>query len=273
MGQKCSICGFKEELKQATAFAETASTDIHESHQSQFPPSSLLNVQQTPNAPSYALDFNTNPHGSSAHGHDHLIEPGSACGEIDETEEYDRQRRLTQYRLEQVELARREAIVAAASQSMVPVGCQGLVAMGAHRMMSHHHSLHRGGGINTYYDPAYAAAAAQDILRSAAMTGGLVFCDDQASQAAWNVSMIGVLPVSTSQDRGYLANSKDVIETLSRRRWDGVRLGSRGSGCAGCGGEHPEYYLDDLAEAFLESMVPTKSSLLGGCALIVENLP
>lgn len=255
MGQICSNCGSTEEPKKTSAFAETDSADIPESQQSQLA-SSLLNAQPTTNAASNALDFNL-----SLQGHDHLMEPG----EIDVSEEYDRQR-LTQYRMEQVELARREAIVAAASQSMVPVGSQGL---------SHHHnnSLHRGGGINTYYDPVYAAAAAQDILRSAAITGGLDFCDDMASRAAWNVSMIGILPVPTSRDRGYLANSKEVIETLGKGRWDGVRLGSRGSGLAGCGGEHPEYYLDDLAEAFLETMVPTKSSLLGGCASIVENLP
>mmetsp|Transcript_38791 Transcript_38791/g.63438 ORF Transcript_38791/g.63438 Transcript_38791/m.63438 type:complete len:271 (+) Transcript_38791:43-855(+) len=270
MGQICSFCGSKEEPHQATAFVETLLPDTQASHQSQPPSSSLFNGQQTHNTSSPALDFNNQSHTSSAHGHAHLLEPGSAHGELDRIEENDRQRRLIQYRLEQVELARREAIVTAASQSMVPVGAQGSVAMGGHRMMNHHH---RGGGINTYYDPAYAAAAAQDILRSAAVTGGLVFCDDQATQAAWNVSVIGSMPMPTSRDRGALANSKDIIETLGRGRWDGVRLGSRGSGLAGCGGEDPEYYLDDLAEAFLETMVPTKTSLFGGCASIVENLP
>jgi len=191
------------------------------------------------------------------------------------------ERRLTQYRLEQAELARREAIVNAASQSMVPVGSQGsVVGMGGHhhhRMMNHHHhhhSHHRGGGgINTYYDPAYAAAAAQDILRSAAVTGGLVFSDDKATAAAWNVSVLGTMPSSSRENNGSLTNAKDIMETLGRGRWDGVRLGSRGSGLAGCGGENPEYYLDDLAESFLETMVPTKTSLFAGCASIVENLP
>lgn len=266
MGQICSIC-LKEEPQQATAFADTVSlSDIHDSHHSQTPCYSFngQQQQQTPNASSPALDFNNQSV--------NLLDSVSAYEEIDQIEE-DRQRRMSQYRLEQAELARREAIVTAASQSMVPVGSQGTVSMGAgHRILDHH--SHRGGGINTYYDPSYAAAAAQDILRSAAITGGLVFCDDQATKSAWNVSVIGTWPRrSSSPDRGSLSNLKDIIDSLGRGRWDGVRLGSRGSGLAGCGGEDPEYYLDDLAEAFLEAMVPTKTSLFGGCASIVENLP
>jgi len=225
------------------------------------------------------LDYNNQSHAPSAHGHNnvHLLDPNSAhSGEINEIEEADRQKRLAQYQLEQEELARREAIVTSASQSMVPVGAQGSGGMmGAHggMMNLHHHSQrHRGGGgIITYYDPAYAAAAAQDILRSAAVTGGWVFYDDPATKAAWNVSVIGEMPVPATSPHNN--NSKDVMETLGRGRWDGVRLGSRGSGVAGCGGEDPEYYLDDLVEAFLDSIVPTKTSLFGGCDPIVENLP
>lgn len=265
MGQRiCTICGAKEETRQATAFVDTSSSDTQAPHQSR-PHSSLANGQQT------ALDFNNQPHASSAHGHVHILDPGSAPGELDRIAENDR--RMTQYRLEQVELARREAIVTAASQSMVSVGAHGSVSMGG--LMMNHHDSHRGGGINTYYDPAYAAAAAQDILRSAAVTGGLVFCDDRATQAAWNVAILGSMPVPTSHAAGAGAspNSKEIMENLGKGRWEGVRLGSRGSGLAGCGGEDPEYYLDDLAEAFLETMVPTKTSMFGGCPSIVENLP
>lgn len=261
MGQRiCIICGAKEENQQATAFVDTSSSDVQAPHQSR-PHTSLSNGQQT------SLDFNGPPHSSSAHGQ--VLDPGSAHGELDRIAENDCQRRLAQYRLEQAELARREAIVTAASQSMVSVGAQGSVSMGG-LMMNHHD---RGGGINTYYDPAYAAAAAQDILRSAAVTGGLVFCDDRATQAAWDVSIVGRMPVPTAQDEGASSNAKEIIENLGRGRWEGVRLGSRGSGLAGCGGEDPEYYLDDLAEAFLETMVPTRTSMFGGCPSIVENLP
>lgn len=261
MGQRiCTICGAKEETRQATVFVETSSSDVQASQQSR-PHSSLPNGQQP------ALDFNNPPNASSAHGHVHGLDPGGAQGELDRIAE----KRMTQYRLEQAELARREAIVTAAAQSMVSVGSQGSVSMGG--LMMNHHDSHRGGGINSYYDPAYAAAAAQDILRSAAVTGGLVFCDDSATQAALEVSVMGSMPVPKSQGKGSSPNSKEIIENLGRGRWDGVRLGSRGSGLAGCGGEDPEYYLDDLAEAFLETMVPTKTSMFGGCPSIVENLP
>jgi len=270
MGQICSICGSQEEAQRGGAFAETSSPD----DQIQVQPPSQFNGQPTQNTSS-PLNFNNPSQPAHVHG-SHLLNPGSVHGELDQRiEENDSLRRLTQYRLEQVELARREAIVTAASQSMVPVGStQGSVAMGMggrHRIMNHHHS--GGGGINTYYDPSYAAAAAQDILRSAAVTGGLVFYDDKATQAAWNVSVVGSMPMPASSSSPRVANSKDVMETLGRGRWDGVRLGSRGSGLAGCGGENPEYYLDDLAEAFLETVVPTKTTLFGGCASIVENLP
>lgn len=269
MGQTCSICGSQEESQQATAFSEVSSSDAPDSQLTQ--PSSLSHVQPPPNV-SPPLDFNNHPH-PLPHGHAHPHEPASNRGEFDLMEENERQRRLTQFRLEQVELARREAIVTAASQSMVPLGSQGSVSMEAHRMIIQHLSHNRGGGINTYYDPVYAAAAAQDILRSAALTGGLVFCADQATRAAWNIPIVGALPVSPSRNRDDMANVKDIIERLGRGRWDGVRLGSRGSGLAGCGGEIPEYYLDDLAESLLESMVPTETALFGGCASIVENLP
>lgn len=264
MGQICSFCGFREELRQTAAFEEI--TIDHHSLHSRPPSSCLVSGQQSPHH-----DFIVQPH-IPIRRQTHP-EPGRTCEELNAIEENDRQRKLAQFRLEQVELARREAIVTTASQSMVPVGSQGSVVIGLHRMINnHHHSHHRGGGMNSYYDPAYAAAAAQDILRSAAMTGGLVFCSDQATLSAWRVSMISHIPV-TSQDKGNFPKPKDVIETLERGRWGGVRLGSRGSGLAGCGGEDPEYYLDDLSEAFLETMVPTRNSLFGGCVSIVENLP
>jgi hypothetical protein len=250
MGQLCSICDSKEEPHKATLFTETM-TDDHCN------PSSLLVNQQILNS-SAKPDFNI------SHSHSHLE------NERDAMEENDCQRRLAEYRLEQVELARREAIVTTASQTMVPVGSHNVMLAGQ-RMTNYQNSSH-GGGINTYYDPVYAAAAAQDILRSAAMTGGLVFYADNATQVASNVSMTGSMPLP-SCDRSLHDNSKVAIDALGRGVWDGARLGSHGSGLAGCGGEDPEYYLEDLAESFLEKMIPTTTSLVGGCASVVENLP
>ena len=265
MGQ-CPLCGAKEESQQATAFVETSSSDAQAPHASR-PHSSLPNGQQA------ALTFDHQPHASSAHG-GHVLDPGSAPGggELERlAADGDCQRRMAQYRLEQAELARREAIVAAASRSMVPVGpSQGASGLPLGGLMMAHHDAHRGGGINSYYDPAYAAAAAQDILRSAAATGGLVFGDDRATRAAMDVAVLGTVPAPASAAP---ANAKEILEMLGRGSWEGVRLGSRGSGLAGCGGEDPEYYLDDLVENFLETMVPTRTSMFVGCPSIVENLP
>lgn len=278
MGQFCSICGSREEPHQATAFADTSSSsDIPDYHYTQ-PSPALSNSQQQAAAGANAPEYSNSGHGSIPH-----LDPGSKGRDqqLDNTtiEENDNERQLAQYRLEQAELARREAIVTTASQSMVPVGSSSsgstaMMGMHHHRMMGYHHHNqqhhHMGGIMNSYYDPAYAAAAAQAILRSAAHTGGLVFSNDMATHAAMNVSIMGTLPKPSMTQS--LTNSKDVIDMLGKGMWDGVKLGSRGR-LAGCGGEDPEYYLDDLAEAILEKMVPTKTALFGGCPPIVENLP
>jgi hypothetical protein len=294
MGQFCSIiCGAKEEPRRATAFADasSSSSDIPDFHYSQPSPSLLHGQQQRQLAATASSGASTpNAPGNNNNNTTPLLDPGSNKG-IEENEDTERQ--LAQYRLEQAELARREAIVTAASQSMVPVGnnnfgsssghSNSMTMMGMHnhhhRMMGYQQHNHNIGGImNSYYDPAYAAEAAQSILRGAAHTGGLVFSNDMATHAAMNVSIVGTLPKpsisisSSSLATTRTTNSKDVIDMLGKGIWDGVRLGSRGR-LAGCGGEDPEYYLDDLAEAILETMVPTKTSLFGGCPPIVENLP
>lgn len=281
MGQICSFCGSSDEPHKSAAFADTSTSDVdvddqqHPNTQQHPLSSSSFNQQQDPSGSTHDSNgLHQTSASSHAHSSDHLLSPGSEHNhKMEQIDEKERERRLKQYQLEQAELARREGIVVTASQSMVPVGgSQGSVAGVGGGMMNHHHphhQHHRAGGIYTYYDPAYAAAAAQDILNCAARSGGLVFADDEATRAAWNVNVMGVMPTPASSS----CTSKDVVDTLGRGRWDGVRLGSRGSGVAGCGGEDPEYYLDDLAEAFLETMVPTKTTLFGGCPSIVENLP
>ena len=260
MGQLCSFCGSQEEAKKSTPFTENGNflEDAPDQDRTQqySNSSSPFSRQQTPEIS--VENSNQNP--SSSH-RDSLAsgnnDPNAAIEQIDEKE---RERRLKQYQLEQAELSRREAIVNVASQSMVPVGGSQSSPSG----MMHNQRV---GGIYTYYDPAYAAAAAQDILHSAARMGGLMFADDDATRAAWEINVIGKMPRGIDG-----ATEKDLIDTLGKSRWDGVKLGSRESGVAGCGGEDPEYFLDDLAEAFLETMVPTKTTLFGGCPSIVENL-
>ena len=273
-------CCAKEEPQRPGAFADTSSNseDVFQgSHHSSNNHSTLnpspFGGMLTSAGASPVIDPTKLTTVSTALGHDssQLQQPGSEhLQQIEQMDENERQRRIIQIRLEQTELARRETIVTSASQSMVPVGgSQASRSIGGGMILSHSHQ--RGGGVNTYYDPAYAAAAAQDILNSAARTGGLMFADDLATKAAWNVSVMGSAPLK-AQDVTQ-TTSKDVIDTLSRGQWDKIQLGSRGGGVAGCGGEDPEYYIDDLADAFWDNMVPTKINLFGGCPSIVENLP
>jgi len=272
-------CCTKEEPQRPGAFADTSSNSqdlvqgsLHSSTNHSTLTPSPFGGMLTPDGASPVIDPKnlTSSRGSSSHGHDSSqLQPGSEhLQQMDQMDENERHRQLIQFRLEQAELARRETIVTSASQSMIPVGgSQGSRSIGGGMILNHPHQ--RGGGVNTYYDPAYAAAAAQDILTSAAMTGGLMFAYDQATKAAWNVSVIGSVPIKASSSRGgggTQTTSKDVMDTLSRGRWDKIRLGSRG-------GEDPEYYVDDLADAFWDNMVPTKMNLFGGCPSIVENLP
>ena len=263
MGQLCSFCGSQNEAKKSSAFEDVHDHDHHSQQHTHA--SSPFSRQQTPETGPDDVNQNLP---SSSHGHDAPPSSDPNAHAMEQIDEKERERRLKQFQLEQAELARREAIVNAASQSMIPVGGSQSGAGGG--MMNHsHHQHHRAqGGIYTYYDPAYAAAAAQDILNSAARTGGLMYADDEATRAAWSLNVVGSMPLPAESNR----NAKNLIDILGKGRWEGVRLGSRDSGVAGCGGEDPEYFLDDLAEAFLETMVPTKTNLFGGCPSIVENL-
>jgi hypothetical protein len=58
---------------------------------------------------------------------------------------------------------------------------------------------------------------------------------------------------------------------LSQPAWEGIVLGTAG-GLAGCGGENPHRYLDNVAESLLDSTLPAKQQLFAGVKPMVENL-
>lgn len=219
------------------------------------------------------------------------IQPDQASASAADMEE-----RLARYRRDQADLARRESIVDAASRSMVPVSSSPSHTHhnnNDRRQNNHQNQQQQRGLVSTYYDPAYAAAAAQDILRSAAATGGMTLdASDAATRDAWEVRPMGTMPsLSPPPSSSSLATSSlatgcgkgAAMNMLSGGRWEGIRLVAgpgpsylgRSSGGGGIGGEGDRlgYYLDDLAESFLEGMVPTGTALFGGCPPIVENLP
>ena len=219
------------------------------------------------------------------------IQPDQASASAADMEE-----RLARYRRDQADLARRESIVDAASRSMVPVSSSPSHTHhnnNDRRQNNHQNQQQQRGLVSTYYDPAYAAAAAQDILRSAAATGGMTLdASDAATRDAWEVRPMGTMPsLAPPPSSSSLATSSlatgcgkgAAMNMLSGGRWEGIRLVAgpgpsylgRSSGGGGIGGEGDRlgYYLDDLAESFLEGMVPTGTALFGGCPPIVENLP
>ncbi len=90
----------------------------------------------------------------------------------------------------------------AASGSMVPVlsspsPCQRQHHHQNGQHQNHHHQQQQQRGLtNAYYNPAYTASAAQDILRSAAMTGGMMLdVNNVATKDAWDVRPMGVMPL------------------------------------------------------------------------------
>ena len=167
--------------------------------------------------------------------------------------EAERQRALRE------EQARLELIVSTAGRDMVPVGR-------TRDAPGHHGAGAGGGGGGGYYDPAYAAAAAQEIHSGGTLGSGHL--QSEVRSVVLKCLVDGRIPrtVLPANDPGA------ILDTLGRGRWDGVELGRRG-GPGGCGGEDPEIFFDDLAEGYLNRMVPTKEALFRGVGQIVENLP
>lgn len=68
------------------------------------------------------------------------------------------------------------------------------------------------------------------------------------------------------------ASSRTVYARLSQPLWEGITLGIKGGGLAGCAGENPYTYMDHVAVSYLDSIVPKKERLFAGVGPIVENL-
>lgn len=102
-------------------------------------------------------------------------------------------------------------------------------------------------GSTGYYDQGFAAALAQHLEETTKFPDKLP---------------VRLPPVDTSNS---------VYERLSQPQWDAILLGN-GGGLAGCAGENPIRYMDNVAESLLDSVVPTKQQLLAGVRPMVENL-
>lgn len=203
-------------------------------------------------------DVLTSPLARSASEHpDASISPAGASGPAgEESEEAQREKReylaaeAERQRALREEQARLELIVSTAGRDMIPVGRRDGGPMS--------------GAAGGYYDPAYAAAAAQEIHSS----GALSAVSEEVMATLAKCQLNGQVPPSAipAGDAGAL------LDALVGGRWEGIELGTRG-GLGGCGGEDPEIFFDDLAEGYLDRVVPTRETLFRGVGSIVENLP
>ena len=181
--------------------------------------------------------------------------------------EAERQRALRE------EQARLELIVSTAGRDMVALHGRGgggsansLSALGSHG---------GGGSGMAYYDAGYAASVAQELLQSGGGGGGLhaLFMEmelDAASDEEKSSTKTLLRMVQGRIPNSCVADGMNAVEVLSQRI--DLREALAGSGNSGVGNDI-DFFLEDVAESFLASVLSTKGRLFQGLAPIVENLP
>lgn len=102
-------------------------------------------------------------------------------------------------------------------------------------------------GSTGYYDQGFAAALAQHLEETTQFPDKLP---------------VRLPPASSSTS---------VYDRLNKAQWESITLGD-GGGLAGCAGENPIRYMDNVAESILDSVVPAKQQLFAGANPMVENL-
>jgi chemotaxis protein histidine kinase CheA len=113
-------------------------------------------------------------------------------------------------------------------------------------------------GSTGYYDQGFAAALAQHLEATTTFPDRIPVS----------------LPCAPAVEAAANANPKDkasIYARLSQPQWAGIALGP-GEGLAGCGGENPNQYMDNVAESLLDSALPAKQRLFAGLKPMVENL-
>jgi hypothetical protein len=137
-------------------------------------------------------------------------------------------------------------------------------------------------GSTGYYDQGFAAALAQHLEQTTSFPEGLsVTLPPAPSRNSKETSSVVSSPSTAeaasspfSEESGEKLNhpSKSYLYScLSRPHWSGIALGP-GDGLAGCSGESPSAYMDNVAESLLDATLPTKQQLFAGVKPMVENL-
>jgi len=131
-------------------------------------------------------------------------------------------------------------------------------------------------GSTGYYDQGFAAALAQHLERTTEFParvpvrlpradGGSVDCGSSSGSS------------NSAKDGGATKEkSTPLYARLAAPQWDGIGalgLGGPDVGHGGSGaGKNPAQHFDDVAESFLEQVIPKKERIFAGCAPIMENL-
>jgi hypothetical protein len=129
-------------------------------------------------------------------------------------------------------------------------------------------------GSTGYYDQGFAAALAQHLEQTTSFPSSLPVTlplapnESRTSTTNQETLKSGDGDQATKLSISY---SNTVYDRLARPQWEGIALG-QGGGLAGCGGENPSQYIDNVAEALLDTVLPTKQHLFAGVKPMVENL-
>mmetsp|Transcript_27365 Transcript_27365/g.51324 ORF Transcript_27365/g.51324 Transcript_27365/m.51324 type:complete len:268 (-) Transcript_27365:122-925(-) len=266
MGQVCS--GQKGESHKGSAVGDVTTEDLAALEDQQnlhsFDQSQLSQNQQHPQHSS-ASSLTGLQQASS----------GNALGTGTSAEEKERLKAL------QLEQQRLDMIVSTAGRGMV--------------------SVRSTRGSTGYYDQGFAAALAQHLEQTTSFPNRLPVAlppapsEQKGSSTASSPGQQGVdstdLGTKSASEKldsasdGKIndtgsSNDKSVNENksksslfsrLSQPQWEGIALGP-GDGLAGCAGENPHRYMDNIAESLLDTTLPAKQQLFAGVQPMVENL-
>jgi hypothetical protein len=289
MGQVCS--GQKGESHKPSALGDVTPEDVAaamlDAQQSQVgqlqqqQQKLLLQQQQQQNSSASSLTALQQTGPGNVGGAAGLAAAGATTTTTTSTTSPEEKERLKALQLEQQRL---DMIVSAAGRGMV--------------------SVRSTRGSTGYYDQGFAAALAQHLEQTTSFPRRLpvtlpppppttmttTTSDDAAAtlkkkesdQPSASVAAsggddgaAGTTPGAKTMAAARGGGGKDrssLYSRLSRPQWDGIVLGTAGRGLAGCGGENPARYMDNVAESLLDTTLPAKQQLFVGVKPMVENL-
>lgn len=235
MGNICSVCsGKKEEGTKTTGFQSTSENDTEVDLLLFSDPENNRAADGVGGVLSTATSASSGLHNASGDGH--LSSAGGEGGVVSATVGGSEVGGgPSKEEMERMKKLREEQ---ARLELIVQAAGRGMVAVRSTR------------GSTGYYDQGFAAALAQHL--------------EQTTKFPDHVPIR--LPPSHP--------TVPVYSRLAAPQWEGIRLGSKGGGIGGGGGENrfSMSYMDHVAESFLDTVIPKKQRLFAGSKPIAEQL-